>query len=92
MLFFDLKYLLFVAPAMLLAAWAQWRVKSAFAAASQIVPASGMSGAQAAAVILRHSGVPGVEIEQADGFLSDHYDPRAKVLRLSPDVYSGRSP
>ncbi|HLX60664.1 MAG TPA: zinc metallopeptidase [Planctomycetota bacterium] len=90
-MFFDPMYLLMVAPAILLGMWAQWRVHSAYSAASEIVPASGLSGAEAAAVILRHSGVPGVEVDQTDGFLSDHYDPRAKVLRLSPDVYNGRT-
>ena len=90
-MFFDPMWLLFVAPAMLLAAWAQWRVHSAYEEGSQISAASGASGAEAAAIILRKSGISGVEIEQTDGFLSDHYDPRAKVLRLSSDVYNGRS-
>lgn len=91
MLFFDPMYLLFIAPAAILAAWAQWRVHSAYAAASEMEPASGLTGAQAAAVILDHSGVQGLQVEMADGFLTDHYDPSAKVLRLSPDVYNGRS-
>src|SRR6185295_12528712 len=91
MMFFDPMYLLFIAPAAILAAWAQWRVHSAYAAAKEITPASGATGAEAAAVILRHSGVPGVEVQETDGFLSDHYDPREKVLRLSSEVYHGRS-
>src|SRR5436190_6132602 len=90
-MFFDPLYLLMIAPAIVLAAWAQWKVHSAYGAASQIEPSSGATGAEAAAVILRHSGVEGVEVEETDGFLSDHYDPKAKVLRLSPDVYRGRS-
>jgi Zn-dependent membrane protease YugP len=90
-MFFDPLYLLFVAPAMLLAAWAQWRVHSAFAEASKIAPQSGYSGAQAAAAVMQAASVEGVGIEPSDGFLSDHYDPKAKVLRLSPDVYQGRS-
>lgn len=91
MMFFDPMYLLFIAPAVLLAAWAQWKVQSSFHAASQIAPASGANGAEAAEVILRNAGLQGVEIEEAEGFLSDHYDPRKKVLRLSPQVYHGRS-
>lgn len=90
-MFFDPMYLLFIAPAMLLAAWAQWRVHSAVTDASAMPASSGLSGAEAAAVILKSSGIVGIQIEQVDGFMSDHYDPSAKVLRLSPDVYSGRS-
>ena len=88
---FDPMYLLFLAPAMLLAAWAQFRVKSAFHEASQIPAGAGVTGARAAHEVLRSAGVDGVQIEPVEGFLSDHYDPRTKVLRLSPDVYAGRS-
>jgi len=92
MFYFDPYYLLFLAPAMLLALWAQWRVRSAYAAASRIQPASGLSGAQAADEVLRAGHVPEpVQIEQVQGFMTDHYDPSSKVLRLSPEVYSGRS-
>jgi uncharacterized protein len=90
-MFFDPMYLLLMAPAMLLAAWAQWKVKSAYHEAGLIPAASGATGAEAAAVIIKQTGMQGVEIEQTEGFLSDHYDPRAKVLRLSPDVYHGHS-
>jgi Zn-dependent membrane protease YugP len=90
-MFFDPMYFLFLLPGILLAAWAQWRVKSAFAEGSQIVPASGASGAQAADEILRSAGIDGARIEPTDGFLSDNYDPREKILHLSPDVYGGRS-
>ncbi|MEO1616915.1 MAG: zinc metallopeptidase [Planctomycetota bacterium] len=86
---FDPIYFLFVLPPMLLGLFAQWRVKSTFAAMSQ-VPAR-MSGAQAARQMLDSAGLYQVGIEQVQGHLSDHYDPRAKVLRLSPEVYGGRS-
>src|SRR5690606_33222887 len=66
-----------------------WKVKSSFAAMSQI-PAR-MPGAEAARRMLDSAGLRDVAIEQIPGQLSDHYDPRAKVLRLSPEVYSGRS-
>ncbi|TWT52514.1 putative neutral zinc metallopeptidase [Rubripirellula amarantea] len=82
-------YFLLLIPPMLLGFYAQWKVKSAFSKMSQI-PAR-MSGAQAARQMLDHGGLSSVGIEQVPGQLSDHYDPRAKVLRLSPDVYSGRS-
>lgn len=88
---FDPMYLLFVLPGMLLAAYAQWRVRSAFSQASRIPAASGYTGAQAAAALLQSSGVPGVQIVPTEGFLSDHYVPGERILRLSPDVYAGRS-
>ncbi|MCB0336862.1 MAG: zinc metallopeptidase [Bdellovibrionales bacterium] len=91
MIGFDPLYFLFIGPAMLLAAWAQLKVKSSFAHASQIRPSNPVSGAEVAAQILRAYGISNVSIEQVQGQLSDHYDPRAKVLRLSPDVYHGRS-
>ncbi|MFG0290383.1 MAG: zinc metallopeptidase [Rhodopirellula sp. JB044] len=82
-------YFLFVLPPFLLGLYAQWKVKSSFAAMSE-VPAS-MTGATAARRMLDAAGLQSVGIEQVPGKLSDHYDPRAKVLRLSPDVYGGRS-
>ncbi len=88
---FDPYYLLFLAPAMLLALWAQFRVRSAYQEASQLPAQSGLSGAQGAEVVMRAAGVSGVEIEPVEGFLSDHYVPGQKVLRLSPDVYAGHS-
>lgn len=89
MFFFDPVYFLFVIPPLLLGFYAQWKVKSSFAAMSK-VPAK-MSGAQAARRMLDNAGLSDVEIEQVHGQLSDHYDPRHKVLRLSEDVYSGQS-
>jgi uncharacterized protein len=88
-MFFDPMYFVYVAPALLLAMWAQWRVHSAYAAASQ-EPAP-ITGAVAARLILDSAGATDVAIEQVPGKLSDHYDPQAKVLRLSPEVYSQRS-
>src|SRR5690242_8018586 len=88
---FDPVYLVFLAPAMLLALWAQSRVRSAYHEASQIPAQSGLSGAEGADEVLRAAGVSGVAIEPTEGFLSDHYVPGEKVLRLSPDVFAGRS-
>jgi len=67
------------------------RVKSTFARFAKVGVRSGMSGAEAARAVLRAGGVSGVRIEPHQGFLTDHYDPRQKVLRLSPQVYEGRS-
>lgn len=84
-----LELLLWTSPALLLAFWAQLRVKSAFAEAQKVaVP---LSGAAAARHILDSAGLQDVDIEQIPGQLSDHYDPRAKVLRLSQAVYGTRS-
>jgi uncharacterized protein len=88
---FDPMYLVFLAPGILLALWAQLRVQSAYQEASRIPARSGLTGAQAADALLRRAGVPGVDIEPVEGFLSDHYVPGQKVLRLSPAVYAGRS-
>jgi Zn-dependent membrane protease YugP len=88
---FDPIYFVFLAPAIILALWAQYRVRSAFSHARQVPASSGLSGAQAAHELLTRAGVRGVEIQPAQGFLSDHYVPVQKVLRLSPDVYAGHS-
>lgn len=88
-MYFDPVYMLFLAPPMLLAMWAQYRIHATYAQASQ-VPAR-MSGSAAAREVLDAGGLRDVRIEMIPGQLSDHYDPRAKVLRLSPQVYQGRT-
>jgi uncharacterized protein len=88
-LMFDLHYLLYLAPAILLAMWAQMRVHAAYAAAQQ-QPAP-LSGAAAARHVLDSAGLNDIAIEQIPGQLTDHYDPRQKVLRLSTPVYQSRS-
>ena len=87
---FDPVYWLILGPCLLLGFWASSRVKSTFNEYAQVGVSSGMSGAQAAAAVARAGGAV-VTIERASGFLSDHYDPRTKTLRLSPEVYDGRS-
>lgn len=82
--------ILFIGP-LLLGLWATWRVKSTFNRFSKVGVISGMTGAEAAAAVCRSGGATDVTIERVGGFLSDHYDPRTKTLRLSPDVYDGRS-
>lgn len=90
-IFFDPMYFVYVGPAILLALWAQFRVKSAFATASQYASRSGLTGAEAAQRILNSHGITDVAIEPVRSFLGDHYDSAHRVLRLSPDVYHGRS-
>jgi uncharacterized protein len=86
---FDPVYFLFIAPAFLLGLWAQMRIHITYAQA-QRRPAP-LSGAAAARHILDSAGLQNVAIEQIPGQLSDHYDSRAKVLRLSQDVYQNRT-
>lgn len=88
---FDPLSLLAILPGMALSMWASYRVKSTFNHYSQVAPQSGISGAEAARELLRRAGIPHVRVERTQGFLSDHYDPSAKTLRLSADVYDGRS-
>jgi uncharacterized protein len=88
-MFFDPKYLLFVAPAIILAMWAKTRMMSAYQQAHQI--AAPLSGAAAARFILDAAGLTNVTIEPVAGQLSDHYDPSSKTLRLSQDNYVGRT-
>lgn len=83
----DRYYILLVIPAMLIALWAQMRVKSTFAKYSREGTYGGLTGAQAARRILDANGLTDVRIEPVRGSLTDHYDPRDKVVRLSMDVY-----
>lgn len=90
-MFFDPVYMLVAIPPMLLSLWASYQVKSTFKRYHEVGARSGVSGAQAAARLLAAKGINDVKIEEVQGFLSDHYDPFAKALRLSPDVFHGRS-
>jgi uncharacterized protein len=87
--YFDPHYFLYVAPALLLGLWAQFRIRSTYAKAQQL--AAPLSGAAAARHILDSAGLNNVQIEEVPGNLTDHYDPRDKVLRLSEEVYASRT-
>jgi Zn-dependent membrane protease YugP len=78
-------------PGLALALFASLFVRSRFAHYSKIPSARGLSGAEAAQIMLSRAGVREVSIEMTHGFLSDHYDPTSRTLRLSPDVYSSTS-
>lgn len=91
MFHFDPLYFAFLIPGVLLSLWASSRVKSTFRRYSQVASQKGWTGAEAARELIRRRGIDGVHVEETPGFLSDHYDPGARVLRLSPDVYHGRS-
>ncbi len=90
MFFWDPTYLI-VIPGALLALYAQLRVRSAYGRYSQVPIHNGLTGAQVAEEILRRNGLARVQVERIDGVLSDHYDPRTRVLRLSSGVYDGAS-
>lgn len=74
-----------------LSLWASARVKGAFHRYSRVGVRSGMTGAEAARAVARAGGANDIAIERVQGFLSDHYDPRTRTLRLSGDVHDGRS-
>ena len=88
---FDMYYLVLVLPCVLFAMWAQWKVNSTFDRYSAVYSRRGITAAQAAAAVLRANGVPGVAVEHIAGKLTDHYDPRANVIRLSDAVYNSTS-
>ena len=88
---FDPMYFLFVGPCLILSGICTWWVKSSFAKYSQVGARNGMTGAAIAQAILRYNNVHDVRVEQTGGFLSDHYDPTSRTLRLSAQNYSGRS-
>lgn len=84
-------YILISLPALLLGLWAQAKVRSAFAEYSRVRVSTGLSGAEVARRILNGAGLYDVKVEPVRGFMSDHYDPRSRTLRLSPDVYRSNS-
>ena len=90
-MFFNPMYFVFALPALLLGLWAQFKVKSAFNKYSRVRSSVGISGAEIARRMLDMSGLYNVQVEMVQGFLTDHYDPRTRTLRLSPEVYRSNS-
>ena len=84
-------YLLYFILIMIIPLWAQARVKGTYSKYAQVANETGYTGAQAARIILDQHGLYNVTIEEIGGRLTDHYDPRDKVLRLSSENYHGRS-
>lgn len=82
-LFFDPRYMLFMLPAIALALYAQWKVSSTYRKYSDVRNAHNMTGADVARVLMRNEGLEHVGVEVIPGHLTDHYDPRGKVMRLS---------
>ncbi len=75
--------MLLVLPALIFALWAQWKVQNTYQKYAKVPAANGLTGAQMAMSIMKRNGVNDVTIEEVGGVLSDHYDPRAKAVRLS---------
>ncbi len=90
-MFFDRYYLILVLPAVVFAMWAQYQVNGTFNKYSKVRAGRNVTGAQAAEAVLRAGGVYDVGIERISGSLTDHYDPRDKVIRLSDSVYDNPS-
>ncbi|MCS7259152.1 MAG: zinc metallopeptidase [Anaerolineae bacterium] len=90
-IWYDTTFLLFIVPVFILGLIAQLAVQGRFNRYSQVRTLRGLTGAQAARAILDANGLVDVAIEETTGFLSDHYDPRTRTLRLSPQVARGVS-
>lgn len=88
---FDMTYLILVLPFVILSLWASSNVNSTFRKYSQQMSRRHISGAQAAQRVLTANGVTGVRIERVHGNLTDHFDPRTNVIRLSDSVYNSTS-
>lgn len=91
MFYFDWTYLYLVLPCVLLSLWASSRVNSTFRKYSQQISIRRITGADAAQRVLRANGVSGVNIQRVSGNLTDHYDPKSNVIRLSDSVYDSPS-
>ena len=81
-------YFMFMLPGILLMVWAQSKVKGSYSKYSKVANSRGLTGAQAARMVLDDNGLQNVQIEMVKGELSDHYDPRKRVLRLSQGIHS----
>ncbi len=90
-MYFNYYYLILVLPAMLFAFWASARVNSTFKKYSNERSVRGFTGKDAAEAVLKQSGISDVRVESVRGNLTDHYDPRTKVIRLSENVYNNYS-
>lgn len=88
---FDMTYLVFIVPCIIITLICQVKVKTTFSKYSQIRNSRNMTGAQAAEYVLRQHGVTGVRIEHVAGSMTDHFDPRTNVIRLSDTVFNSTS-
>jgi len=91
MFFFDPNYMIYMIPAFVLMAFTSWYVRSSYEKWSRVPAHSGLTGTQAAQRLISSSGLYGVQIQGTAGEMTDHYDPRTKILNLSQGVASGAS-
>lgn len=89
--YYNLTSLIFLLPAIIIALWAQIKVKSAFSKYSKVFASRNITGVSAAEYVLRANNVPGVRIEMVKGQLTDHFDPKTNVIRLSEPVFGSNS-
>ena len=89
--YYDYTYFIFMLPALIISLWAQFKVKTTFDKFSHVSNSKGLTGAQAAYRVLADNGITNVKIERISGSLSDHYDPKTNVIRLSETVYGSTS-
>ena len=90
-MYLDITYLVLVLPAVILSLWASWNVKHTYKKYSKQLNSRGLTGADAARRILDANGLRNIPVERISGELTDHYDPEAKVVRLSDGVWGGTS-
>lgn len=90
-MYLDIYYLILVLPAVLLSLWAQARVTSTFEKYSKYSVHGGITGSEAARRILNENGLSNIRVERVSGKLTDHYDPKNNVIRLSDSVYDSNS-
>lgn len=88
---FDIYYLILVLPAVIFAMWASSKINSTYKKYEKVYNSRGITGAQAARMVLDNNGLSHVKIEKISGQLTDHYDPKANIIRLSEGVYSSSS-
>ncbi len=90
-MYFDITYIILVLPAVIFSLWASAKVNGTYRKYKNLGTSSGMTGAQAARLILDRNGLRNVRIMKIDGQLTDHYDPRNRTISLSQDIHDGSS-
>ena len=90
-LFYDTSSLVILLPALILSFYAQYKVQNTYSRFLKVGNYGGYTGAEVARRILDSQGLEDISVNRVGGYLSDHYDPRRKVIRLSEQVYNGRS-
>lgn len=90
MFFGPISWMFFI-PSLVITIWSQWKLRSTYAKYSQVGSTSGLSGSEVARHILNQEGLAQVPVQEVEGQLSDHYDPRTRAVNLSSDIYHGTS-